>query len=148
MGHSEYRIEPPAADDPSRPVSFHFSSLLTRDFYITSSIPSPPYLWQSFSLEQWHDVIIVTRITERRGANLQEKSVPLQLFVEHQDVRVCLDHLRVEVHDTKPLQTACSGQRYVSLSALKHTGQRDLHTIQSHALKHTQQQQQCKRATT
>lgn len=76
--------------------------------------------------------------------DLQEESVSFQLLVERQNVRVCLDHSRVEVHDTKPLQTAGSGQGYVRLTALKHTGQRDLHTVQSHALKHSQQQQQCK----
>jgi len=68
------------------------------------------------------------------AAHLHQQPLLPQLFIEEDDVGVGADHPGVKVHDPQALQGLGPGQRHVRLAALKHAGQRDLHTVQSHAL--------------
>lgn len=66
--------------------------------------------------------------------HLHEQPLLPQLFVEDKNVRVGPDHVRVKVHDPKTLQAPSPRQGDVRLAALKHTCQRDFHTVQRHPL--------------
>lgn len=68
------------------------------------------------------------------GSDLHKKSFLPQFFIEEQHVLVGLHHSWIKVHDTQAFQTPSTGQSDIRLSALKDTGQGNLHTIQSHAL--------------
>lgn len=62
-------------------------------------------------------------------------SAPPQGGIEAQHTGVTANHHGVKVQHTQALQAAGPGKGHVGLAAGKHTTQRDLHTIQGHALR-------------
>ena len=74
------------------------------------------------------------RVAELVELRLLETAGHAQCPVEGDDVRVRAHTARVEVDDAQALETARAGERNVRLSALKHSRQGDLHTVQRHAL--------------
>lgn len=69
-----------------------------------------------------------------KWTDLHEEPLFPQSLIEDQYVLVGLHHSRIKVHHTQAFQTPSPWQSNISLAALKHTCQRDLHAIQSHAL--------------
>lgn len=66
--------------------------------------------------------------------HLHEQPVLPQFLIEKKNIWICPDHPRVKVHHPQALQTPSPGKSHVRLAALKHTCQRDFHTIQRHSL--------------
>lgn len=67
--------------------------------------------------------------------HLHEQLLLPQPLIEKQNIWICPDHPGVKVHHPQALKTASPRQSHVRLAALKHTSQRDFHTIQRHSLK-------------
>lgn len=66
--------------------------------------------------------------------HLHEQLLLPQFLIEKKNLWICPDHPGVKVHHAQALQTPSPGESHVRLAALKHTRQRDFHTIQRHSL--------------
>lgn len=72
--------------------------------------------------------------------HLHEQPLLPQLLIEKQNIWIRPDHPGVKVHHPQALKTASPRQSHVRLAALKHTSQRDFHTIQRHSLEQTRKE--------
>lgn len=80
-----------------------------------------------YRLQQWHEEVLC--------AHLHEEPLLPQFSVEEENIWICPDHAGVKVHDPQTLKAPSPRQGHVGLAALKHTCQRDFHTVQCHSLK-------------